>query len=68
MYILTPGNRERAEAIRNEEKIFLCHLCGCRWKANQDDYVRNWDYQTGNYIMSSVCPCCNEVIQLTEQG
>ena len=66
MEILTPGDLRKAKAARSEEKIFLCHLCGCRWKANRDDYVRNYNYQGNSYILSSVCPCCNEVIRLEE--
>ena len=66
MYILTQGDRQKAEEVRNEAKIFLCHLCGCRWKANRDDYVRDYDFREGNYILSSVCPCCNKVIRITE--
>ena len=66
MYILTQGDREKAEEIRNEAKIFRCYLCECRWKANRDDYVRNYNYQGNSYILSSVCPCCNEVIRLEE--
>ena len=66
MDILVQGNKAKADAIRKEEKVFMCHLCGCRWRADKDEYVRNWDFREANYILASICPCCNEVSRVTE--
>jgi len=66
VYILEKGDKKKAEEVRAQSRIFFCHLCGCRWKATRHDYTRDWDFRTGNYILSGVCPCCNEVIRMEE--
>ena len=66
VYILKPGDKEKAEKIREQSRIFFCPLCECRWKAIRNDYTRDWDFRENNYILRAVCPCCNEVVTVTE--
>lgn len=66
MEILTEGNRHRADEIRSEPKIFFCRLCGCRYRAERTEYERGYSWYDNSFIFKATCPCCGEMVRLTE--